>query len=62
MAWVSSSLFSSSFISLEHLPCSKAEFLEYIPYYLRNSTNTTKGRFLENVLEIINASAEGLLD
>jgi len=47
---------------MEHLPCSKAEFLEYIPYYLRNSTNATEGLFLENVLEIINTSAEELLD
>jgi hypothetical protein len=32
--------------------------IEYIPPYLRQSTNVSEGRFLNNVLEIINACAE----
>jgi len=42
---------------LEYLPVSKSEFLEYMPSYLRQSTNVAEGRFLEDILEIINASA-----
>ena len=41
---------------LEHEPTSKSEFLEYIPGYLRYSTASAEGQFLEQVLEIINAS------
>ena len=41
---------------LEHEPTSKSEFLEYIPGYLRHSTASAEGQFLEQVLEIINAS------
>jgi superfamily I DNA and/or RNA helicase len=43
---------------LEYRPISKAEFLELIPPYLRQSTNASEGRFLDEILEIINASAE----
>ena len=41
---------------LEYEPTSKSEFLEYIPGYLRNSTESVEGQFLEHVLEIINSS------
>jgi len=34
-----------------HLPCSKAEFQEYIPFYLR--TESQEGEYLERVLNII---------
>ncbi len=47
---------------LEHLPVSKSEFLEYMPPYLRQSTNAAEGQFLENILEIINANAEETLN
>jgi len=43
---------------LEYRPCSKTEFLEYIPSYLRQSTNAAEGQFIEDILEIINASVE----
>ncbi|MCG8550680.1 MAG: AAA domain-containing protein [Desulfobacterales bacterium] len=43
---------------LEHMPCSKAEFLEYIPSYLRGATLGVEGKFLVDVLEIINANIE----
>ena len=44
---------------LEYLPMSKSEFLEYMPPYLRESTEANEAqRFLEDILEIINASAE----
>ena len=38
---------------LQHLPCSKAEFLEVIPSYLREATAPQEARFLEDVLELI---------
>ena len=38
---------------LQHLPCSKAEFLEVIPSYLREATAPQEARFLEGVLELI---------
>lgn len=39
---------------LFHLPCSKAEFLELIPAYLRKDTNAEEAKeYLENVLDII---------
>jgi len=41
---------------LEFLPCSKHEFLESIPPYLRKSTSASEGRYLEAVFEIVNAS------
>ncbi|MCZ6873151.1 MAG: hypothetical protein O7G88_06420 [bacterium] len=47
---------------LEYLPVSKPEFLEYMPPYLRQSTKAEEGRFLENILEIINADAEAKLE
>ncbi|MBI5636962.1 MAG: AAA family ATPase, partial [Nitrospinae bacterium] len=43
-------------VFLEKKPTSKSEFLECIPGYLRQSTAATEGRYLEHVLEIINAS------
>ncbi len=43
---------------LEYTPTSKSEFLEYIPGYLRQSTAAMEGQYLEQVLEIINASME----
>ncbi|MDO9567219.1 MAG: DUF4011 domain-containing protein [Candidatus Desulfaltia sp.] len=47
---------------LEYLPVDKSEFLEFIPFYLRQSTNAAEGKFLAGVLEIINASTEESLD
>ena len=38
---------------LNHLPCSKAEFVELIPPYLRFVTIKEEGAYLEEVLEII---------
>ena len=43
---------------LEYMPVDKSEFLEFMPLYLRESTNAAEGKFLEGILEIINASAE----
>ncbi len=43
---------------LEYMPVDKSEFLEFMPLYLRESTNASEGKFLEDILEIINASAE----
>ena len=43
---------------LEYEPTSKSEFLEYFPYYLRESTSPGEGKYLDDVLEIINASVE----
>ena len=42
---------------LENLPVSKSEFLTYMPPYLRQSTKAAEGKFLEDVLKIINANA-----
>lgn len=41
---------------VEYAPTSKAEFLEYVPGYLRKATSAAEGPFLEQVLEILNAS------
>jgi very-short-patch-repair endonuclease len=38
---------------LEHLPCSKAEFLESIPAYLRTGTSINEAKLLDPVLRII---------
>ena len=38
---------------LQHMPCSKSEFLEYIPRYLRIDTDSREGKYLEQVLKII---------
>ncbi len=43
---------------LEYMPVDKSEFLEFMPLYLRESTNADEGKFLEDMLKIINASAE----
>lgn len=43
---------------LEYLPLDTSEFLEFIPYYLRQSTSTGEGKFIKGVLEIINESFE----
>jgi len=40
-------------VLLNELPCSKAEFLEAIPYYLRDGTAPEEGRYLDDVLELI---------
>ena len=41
---------------LEYMPTSKTEFLEYIPYYLRQSIKSGEGKFLNSILEIINST------
>jgi len=38
---------------LEHQPCSKGEFLELIPMYLRSGTVASQGRYIEDVCKII---------
>jgi len=38
---------------LEQLPCSKAEFLEYIPGYLRMGTSEEEGVYLERILDLV---------
>ena len=43
---------------LEYTPCSKSEFLEYMPSYLRQATLGEEGKFLKDVLEIVNANVE----
>jgi very-short-patch-repair endonuclease len=43
---------------LEYMPVDKSEFLEFMPLYLRESTNANEGKFLKDILKIINASAE----
>ena len=43
---------------IEYMPVDKSEFLEFMPLYLRESTNADEGKFLEDILKIINASAE----
>jgi very-short-patch-repair endonuclease/DNA polymerase III delta prime subunit len=43
---------------LEFLPVSKPEFLEYMPPYLRQSTNAAEEKFLDGILEIINSNAQ----
>ncbi|MFQ5598869.1 MAG: hypothetical protein ACE5GK_12590 [Nitrospiria bacterium] len=45
---------------LEYRPCDKAEFLEYVPSYLRQAINPAEGRFLKDILEMINADAEDM--
>ena len=43
---------------LEFTPTSKVEFLEVIPSYIRQATEATEGRYLDQVFDIINASLE----
>lgn len=43
---------------MEHLPCSKAEFLERVPAYLRTGTSTDEAKLLEPVLKLISDYAE----
>jgi hypothetical protein len=43
---------------LRYLPVNQSEFLEFMPPYLRQSTNSAEGKFLEAILEIINSGAE----
>lgn len=43
---------------LEHCPINKSEYLEFIPPYLRKGVSAKEEKFLEGVLEIINANAE----
>jgi hypothetical protein len=40
---------------LDYLPVDQSEFLEVIPFYLRQATGSNEGKFLEGVLGIINA-------
>lgn len=47
---------------LEHLPVNKSEFLERIPLYLRQPTHPKEGKFLDNILEIINSGAEEIAE
>jgi hypothetical protein len=42
---------------LQFLPCSKAEFFEVIPGYLRAGTSANEGEYLDEVLEIISEYA-----
>ena len=41
---------------IEFTPTSKVEFLEMIPSYLRQGTDGSEGKYLEQVFDIINAS------
>ena len=43
---------------LEYTPTSKVEFLEVIPSYIRQATEPTEGKYLEQIFDIINASVE----
>lgn len=43
---------------LEYQPTSRAEFLEQVPRYLREGTESAEGKYLDQVFEIINASLE----
>lgn len=38
---------------LEYMPINRAEFLELIPSYIRSATSSEEGKFLDQVLEII---------
>ena len=42
----------------EYTPTSKVEFLESIPFYIRQATIASEGQFLAQVFDIINASLE----
>lgn len=44
---------------VEYQPCSKSEFLEYIPSYLRQATHDSEEQFLDDVLTVINANVDG---
>jgi len=43
---------------MEYLPTSKSEFLEVIPFYLREATASGQGHYLEAILDIITAEYE----
>jgi len=43
---------------IEHLPTSKSEFLEVIPFYLRKETAPGQGEYLTDVLDIISGEFE----
>jgi very-short-patch-repair endonuclease len=45
---------------MEYSPTSKVEFLESIPYYIRQATSSAEGQYLEQVFDIINASLEAV--
>ncbi|EKD27792.1 MAG: hypothetical protein ACD_79C00572G0001 [uncultured bacterium] len=45
---------------LENLPCNKSEYLEFIPPYLRNETNSQEEMFLDYILALINLNAENI--
>lgn len=46
---------------LEHCPTSKWEFLERIPNYLRQGTSADEGRYIAQVLEIIDDASERIV-
>jgi very-short-patch-repair endonuclease/DNA polymerase III delta prime subunit len=43
---------------LEFKPTNRVEFLEVIPSYIRQATDASEGRYLEQIFDIINASLE----
>ena len=43
---------------LEYTPTSKVEFLEMIPSYIRQATDSAEGKYLAQVYDIINTSVE----
>ena len=43
---------------LEFTPTSKVEFLEVLPSYIRQATEASEGKYLEQVFDIINASMD----
>ena len=47
---------------LEYQPTAKGEFLERIPPYLRQATSAEEGRYLAQVLEIIDLASEEMVE
>lgn len=45
---------------LEYTPTCRTEFLESIPYYIRQATAAEEGKYLEQVFSIINVSLENV--
>jgi hypothetical protein len=43
-------------VLLEFLPVTKSEFVEMIPLYLRQATSPSEGKYLDQVLRIIEDS------
>jgi len=46
---------------LEYTPTSRVEFLEVIPYYIRQATDAAEGKYLEQIFNIVNASLEKMV-